>query len=62
MRLQLLFITAVLFGFVAAAPAPLIPPFTDMFKALPIPNPADGLGALAGGGGAKKSIDDAPAA
>ncbi|KAH7034425.1 hypothetical protein BKA57DRAFT_540410 [Linnemannia elongata] len=61
MRLQLLFITAVLFGFVAAAPAPLMPPFTDIFTALPIPNPADGLGALAGGGG-KKSIDDAPAA
>ena len=31
----------------------LIPPFTDIFTALPIPNPADGLGALAGGGGKK---------
>ncbi|MEH0396212.1 hypothetical protein QA789_11095 [Streptomyces sp. B21-088] len=35
------------------ANALLIPPFTDIFTALPIPNPADGLGALAGGGGKK---------
>ncbi|MEI5098408.1 hypothetical protein RB200_06705 [Streptomyces sp. PmtG] len=31
----------------------LMPPLTDVFTALPIPNPAEGLGALAGGGAKK---------
>lgn len=31
----------------------LVPPFDGLLTALPIPNPADGLGALAGGGGKK---------